>query len=289
MVLRFCNSLAAFSLSVENVSASFSCLSASLKLCRVSHGVFYPRALANELVLEIALVPASGVVKGSDPTKLSYELTNIELEYEVIESKQLAYEVESYYMNRKRFMFEHVTHYKTISFPKGTKPIINESINVPRRSMKGLLLLFHEDYVAGTRDSEKTFNPDIKDVKVPINGVPNKIYNKRMKPRYMFEEVFTRFGKVNSSMNVTKFFGDKFALFVDLRSKKYNSLHGSGKILVNTEDGAPLEINRRATGSGKVNCHIFILSDAQFNPVNKELESITYWKTARSVDSSEKS
>ena len=63
-------------------------------------------------------------------------------------------------------MFEHVTHYNTISFPKGTKPIINESINVPRRSMKGLLLLFHEDYVPGTRDSEKTSNPDIKKVKV---------------------------------------------------------------------------------------------------------------------------
>ena len=55
------------------------------------HGVFYPRALANELVFEVTLAPASGVVKGSDPTKLSYELTNIELEYEVIESKQLAY------------------------------------------------------------------------------------------------------------------------------------------------------------------------------------------------------
>ena len=173
-------------------------------------------------------------------------------------------------------MFEHVTHYKIISFPKGTKPIINESINVPRRSMKGLLLLFHEDYVAGTRDSEKTSNPDIKKVKVSINGVPNKIYSTGMKPRYMLQEVFTRFGKVKSSMNVTKFFGDKFAFFVDLRSKQYNSLYESGKILVNTEDGALLQINRRATGSGNVNCHIFILSDAQFNLVDKELESITY-------------
>ena len=43
--------------------------------------------------------------------------------------------------------------------------------------MKGLLQLFQEDYVPGTGDSEKTFNPDIKDVKVSINGVPNKIYS----------------------------------------------------------------------------------------------------------------
>ena len=48
------------------------------------HGAFYPRALSDELVFELTLAPASGVVKGSDPTKLGYELTNIQLEYEVI-------------------------------------------------------------------------------------------------------------------------------------------------------------------------------------------------------------
>ena len=72
--------------------------------------------------------------------KLSYELTNIPLEYEVIHNKNLADEVESNYKNGKRLMYEHVTHHKTISFSKGTDSIINESINVPRRSMKGLLL-----------------------------------------------------------------------------------------------------------------------------------------------------
>ena len=57
-------------------------------------------------------------------------------------------------------MYEHVTHVKTISVDKRLDSIINESVNVLRRSMKGLLL-FYEPYVAGARDSEKTFNPDI--------------------------------------------------------------------------------------------------------------------------------
>ena len=48
--------------------------------------------------------------------------------------------------------------------------IINEGINVPRRSVKGLPL-FYEPYVAGARDSEKTFNPDITEVKVIVNGI----------------------------------------------------------------------------------------------------------------------
>ena len=51
--------------------------------------------------------------------------------------------------------------------------IINEGINVPRRSIKGLLL-FYESCVVGTRVSEKTFDPDITEVKVIVKGIPNK-------------------------------------------------------------------------------------------------------------------
>ena len=107
-----------------------------------NHDVFFPRALSDELVFEHRLSPTSNVVKGSDATKLGYELTNIQLEYEVIHSKNLADETGSNYKNGKRLMYEHVTHHKTISFLKSADSIINESINVPRRSMKGLLLLF---------------------------------------------------------------------------------------------------------------------------------------------------
>ena len=50
-------------------------------------------------------------------------------------------------------------HLKTISVEGGSDTIINESISVPRRLMKVLLLLlllFYKPYVAGVRDSEKT-------------------------------------------------------------------------------------------------------------------------------------
>ena len=69
-----------------------------------NHGVFFPRALSDELVFELRLAPASNVVKGSDATKLAYELTNIQLEYEVIHNKNLADEAESNYKNGKRLM-----------------------------------------------------------------------------------------------------------------------------------------------------------------------------------------
>ena len=63
------------------------------------------------------------------------------------------------YENGKRLMCEHAIHLKTISVEGGSDTIINESISVPRRLMKVLLLLlllFYKPYVAGVRDSEKT-------------------------------------------------------------------------------------------------------------------------------------
>ena len=41
------------------------------------HGVFYPRALHDALIFEITLAPANKVLKGSDSSKLNYELTNL--------------------------------------------------------------------------------------------------------------------------------------------------------------------------------------------------------------------
>ena len=67
--------------------------------------------------------------------------------------------------------------------------------NVPRRSTKGLLLLFNEPYRTRARDSEKTFNPDIEEVKVVVNGIPNKVFSQGMKPTGMWEVVFRKFGK----------------------------------------------------------------------------------------------
>ena len=95
--------------------------------------------------------------------------------------------------------------------------------------MKGLLLQFYEPYVAGAIDSKKTFNPDITEMKVIVNGIPNKVYSRGMKTRDMWEEVFKRFEKENSEMNATDFYaGDRFGLFIYLRSMSDNNLHENG-------------------------------------------------------------
>ena len=78
-------------------------------------------------------------------------------------------------------------------------------------------------------------------------------------------------------MTLKKFYTeDKFGLLIDLRSMASQEMHGSGTRLVNTTDGVQLEIQRKAEGSGNVNCHAFVIYDSQFNIMNRQLESVQY-------------
>jgi len=70
--------------------------------------------------------------------------------------------------------------------------------------------------------------------------------------------------------------GDKFWLLIDLRSMPDQNIHGSGTRLVNSTDGVQLELHRKATGSGVIKCHVFVISDAQFNILGNQLESVLY-------------
>ena len=78
-------------------------------------------------------------------------------------------------------------------------------------------------------------------------------------------------------MNATKSYTEnKFGLMIDLRSMADHSMHGSGTRLVNTKDGVQLKLERNASGSGNVNCHIYVISDAQMNILGRQLESVQY-------------
>ena len=51
-----------------------------------------------------------------------------------------------------RFFYENVVRHKTFTISKPNDSVINEHVNVPRRSMTGLLFLFRAPFTAGTRD-----------------------------------------------------------------------------------------------------------------------------------------
>ena len=244
------------------------------------HGIFYPQALHNDLVFDVTLAPESQVVKGSDSTKLKYKLTNIQLEYEMIHSEKLAEEAESAYKSAKEFAYDHVSRSKVVPITIGTDSRINIKVDAQRRSMKGVLLLFVEPYVAGTRDSEKYIFPDLKKISVTVNGSPNMLYNNGIESQDIWSEVSRFFMKDESKpqhMTLEKFYtGNKFGLLIDMRSMASQEMHGSGTRLVNTTDGVQLEIERDRKGTGTLNCHVFVISDSQFNIKDNQLESVQY-------------
>ena len=228
----------------------------------------------------MTLAPASQVVKGSDPTKLKYKLTNIHLEYEMIYSEYLAEEAKSVYTSGKEFVYDHVMIDKVETINRAEDTRINIKVNAQRRSMKGILLLFVVPYAAGTRDSEKYIFPDLKKISVTINGSPNMLYDSGIEIEDIWSEVSRFFMKEKSKpqhMSLKKFYTDnKFGLLIDLRSMATKKMHGSGTRLVNTTDGVHLQIERDAKGTGQVNCHIFVISDSQFNIMGRQLKSVTY-------------
>ena len=244
------------------------------------HGTFYPQALFNDLVFELTLAAADRVVRGSDPSKLKYKLTNIQLEYEMIRSKTLADAAFSEYSSGKEFAYDHIQRDVVVTFKKGSDTRLNLTVNPQIRSLKGILLLFVVPHTAGARQSEAYLNPDLTKVSVTVNGSPNRLYNNGLEGIDVWEEVKRFFLKAKNKtqhINATKFYTEnKFGLMIDLRSMADHSMHGSGTRLVNTKDGVQLELERKASGSGNVDCHIYVMSDAQMNILGRQLESVQY-------------
>ena len=96
----------------------------------------------------------------------------------------------------------------------------------------------------------------------------------------MWEEAHRFFVKDQNKtehMNATKFYtDDKFGLVINMCTMADQSMQGTGKRIVNSTDGVQLEIERKAEGSGDVKCHVFVISDSQFNIMDRQLESVQF-------------
>jgi hypothetical protein len=178
-------------------------------------------------------------------------------------------------------LYDWVDNLKTVSIA-AADTLINENINFPKRSIKGILLLFTSDFCDGERDSEQFQNPDIKKIRIAIEGIANKIFPEGMRMMDQWEEIKKHFMKENlketkyCNMDVMKYYdGDKFGLWLDLRTTEDNTLHGSVKALQNTKDGIQLAITKDS-GKGTYKMHIFVDYDAQVNIHNSQIASLQH-------------
>ena len=69
---------------------------------------------------------------------------------------------------------------------------------------------------------------------------------------------------------------DRFGLLIDFRCMADRNMHGSGVRLVNSTDGIQLELERTASGSGTINCQVFVIADAQANIIGNQLDTVQY-------------
>ena len=245
------------------------------------HGVFYPKALDHQLIFEITLAPVNDIVVYSDATKTpTYKITNLELEYSCISSEYLAREAQVAYQVGKGFLYENVTLHKTFTISKPNDGVINQHINLPRRSITGILCLFILPYAGGEKNSERFLNPGFTSINIDVNGVPNRFYSKGMVPSDFWGSIKKRFvlpsGSSRWSVKEKDFYNNKFALWIDLRTHPDNGIHGGGLALNNTQDGIKIEMRRKVGGSGVITCYMFVVADALMDVMNSNLRSIMY-------------
>ncbi len=110
----------------------------------------------------------------------SYAIDNISLEFDMVTSPELARQVRNQYSGKMAILYDRVLRHRSVVRDK-SDTVWNINLNVPARSMKGILVIPVEDYEPFRRDSEKFFNPEIEKVEVTIEGVPNQLFSHGMR------------------------------------------------------------------------------------------------------------
>ena len=166
----------------------------------------------------------------------------------------------------------------------------NWSFNMPCKSLKGILVLFEEEksYV---RDRSKFYNPKIEKVSVIIEGKPNQLYAQGMRSFEQYDEARKYFaeGKLQDNdanevqaqlqlhdLSVGEYLNNKYALWLDFRTKDENSLHEMSRRIENALEGITLQIEKKAEMARALNAYMYLIMDAQLNIQNGAYVSAMY-------------
>ena len=241
-----------------------------------NHGLYAPFYMNNNFQYILTLPSASSIMTAQGGGSVdTYALENLELEYETILNTDLALEVSGVYSAGRSLSYEHATLMKTSEWDKALT-LVNENVNLPRKSMKAIVLLFTKK--TGRVGSEDYLYPNIEKVKVTIEGNPNMVYSQGIPKNRFYDEakrVFNEVPDCDRFITSQSFYKDHFALVVDLRSIEDNMKHATGKRIINTQSGVLLEITKLATAVD-VTCRVYVLSDGLVNFVNNDINSIQY-------------
>ena len=199
-----------------------------------------------------------------------YTLTDMRLEYEIIENEQLAADVKGTYAVGRSLGYDYSTLLKILPWSKdGTREVID--INIPRKSMKAVVLLFTKKDAG---DSEEFVFPNLTRVNVTVERNPNDIYSEGLAKRDMYREAVRFFANTEcegtNSVSRRKYYTDKFACVIDFRTVDDDTVSGSSRKLFGTQAGILLEIEKETT-TADVSFHVFVIADSLINILGTSL------------------
>ena len=247
------------------------------------HMPFYQSALGDRLVYEPTFNDYSRAVRATGDADALYDIENISLEYEIVTQPELARMIANQYNGRLVILYDRILRHRKISRDKSDS-LWNITLNLPARSMKGVLMLF-EDVTAQqpfARNTESFYNPKITKVEVTIEGIPNQLFSQGMRAYQMWDEARKLFAPGRkrhpekavvakdlglADVSLGEFLTSKFALWLDLRTTDDDRLHSSGRRIENASEGegVTIQLTKTAEAAGALNIYLYIIMDAQLN------------------------
>ena len=97
-----------------------------------------------------------------------------------------------------------------------------------------------------------------------------------MLPYQHWDEIVKGFACKNSSTDMSTYFRNRYALWLDFRSSDDQTLHGSGRRVENASEGVTLQLDKNTEPAGPLCCYVYLLMDAQLNIGNGQLISAIF-------------
>ena len=248
-----------------------------------THMPFYQAGLGDRLEYELTFNDYNNVINSTDEDS-KYIIKNICLEFDMVSDAELARQIRQQVSGKMVILYDRILRHRKITKNK-SDTLWNINLNVPARSMKGILMLFEDPERTST---ESYFNPKITKVEVTIEGVPNQLYSQGMKAYQQWDEI-NKYFALNSKKDVNllkqisftntileKYLTTNYALWLDLRSTDDNSLHGSGRRIENASEGITIQITKDAGNDKPINIYLFVIQDAQINFEDGRFKEVNY-------------
>ena len=251
-----------------------------------SHMPFYQAGLGDRLEYELTFNDYNKVINSSD-VDASYTIKNICLEFDTVSDTELARQIRQQTNGKMAILYDRILRHRKITKNK-SDTLWNINLNVPARSMKGILMLFEDPERTNTEDF---YNPKITKVEMTIEGVPNQLYSQGMKAYQQWDEINKFFALTSkrdkdtdkfakdlnfSDTTLEKYLTKRFALWLDLRRTDDNSLHGSGRRIENASEGITIQITKEAGADEPINVYLFVIQDAQINFEDGRFKEVNY-------------